>query len=71
MQNKYNNTKNIKPVPKMSKQFVKIRIKSNLTNLIKIRSFDTLPQIATKGSNEILVQSCEYLINQKTAFALA
>ena len=43
MQNKYNNTKNIKPVPKMSTQFVKIRIKSNLTNLIKIRSFDPLP----------------------------
>ena len=30
-------------------------------NLIKIRSFDPLPLIATKGSNEIPVQSREYL----------
>ena len=40
-------------------------------NLIKIRSFDPLPQIATKGSNEIPVQSREYLANQKTAYASA
>ena len=40
-------------------------------NLIEIRSFDPLPQIATKGSNEIPVQSREYLANQKKAYALA
>ena len=40
-------------------------------NLIKIRSFDPLPKIATKGSNETPVQSREYLANQKTAYASA
>ena len=40
-------------------------------NLIKIRSFDPLPKIATKGSNEIPLQSREYLANQETAYASA
>ena len=44
---------------------------SDESNLIKIRSFDPLPWIATKGSNEIPVQSHEYLTNQKTAYASA
>ena len=40
-------------------------------NLIKIRSFDPLPYTLTKGSNEIPVQSREYIANKKTAYALA
>ena len=42
-----------------------------LDNLIKIRSSDLIPDIATKGSNEIPVQSCEYVANQKTAYTMA
>ena len=40
-------------------------------NLIKILSFDPLPWIATKGSNETPVQSREYYANQKTSYAWA
>ena len=39
--------------------------------LIKIRSFDPLPYIATRGSKEIPVQSCKSVANQKTACASA